>query len=285
MSGLAAGDTLSLPTACSNRLEALGIAAAGTIVYAGLVRELAATWRDDPYYSYAALVPVFSVYVWWTARHDLGLRDPSLGPALAAALAALILSAGLISPALAVRALAIPIGVTAGILAVHGARALRRLIFPLGFLLLLAPVPHEALVAVSPLLQRLAAIVAERSLSILAIPVGRMGLELHIGSDTLEITEACNGLRFLLTMAVVGVALAWSIGRTPGARLTIVALAIVTAIAANLGRVTVTAILTYLVGVVPATGPGHLVYGKGVYVLFAGALFVSSWLVWGRRST
>jgi len=168
---------------------------------------------------------------------------------------------------------------------VHGARALRRLIFPLGFLLLLAPVPHEALVAVSPLLQRLAAAVAERSLSILAIPVGRIGLELHIGSDTLEITEACNGLRFLLTMAVVGVSLAWSIGRTPGARLTIVALAIVTAIAANLGRVTVTAILTYLVGVVPATGPGHLVYGKGVYVLFAAALFVSSWLVWGRRST
>lgn len=282
MSTHATGEAQASPVASPRHVVTLVMVAGGILLSGSVVRELAATWRDDPYYSYAVLVPAFSAYVGWTVRRHLGSPCPRPGLALLASVAAFALLAGLGGQALAVRALGIPIAVMAVVLALYGTHAVGLLMFPIGFLVLLAPPPRGVIEAVSPRLQELAAAVAEHALRLVAIPVDRTNLELQIGADTLEITDACNGLRFLLTMAVVGVALAWAMGRSPRARLAIVGLSLVAGLAANLARVTVTAAATYVVGVVAATGPGHLIYGKAVYALFGGALLATLWLVWGR---
>jgi exosortase len=193
---------------------------------------------------------------------------------LAAAVA--LVATGPLLP-LCARAAALPILGAAAVLATLGWRALRALTFPIAFLLFLIPPPATGLAQVSGSLQTLAAFGTEHLLHGLSIPVTRVGLELRIGRDVLEITEACNGLRFLLTMIVVGVAFAWAAARTRGGGLVIVAAMALTAIAANVARVSVTAILTHLVGVQAATGPAHLVYGKLVYAVFGAALFLAVW--------
>jgi exosortase len=254
--------------------------AGGTLLYASLLRDLAVTWRDSPYYSHAIVVPLFSAYAWWTARHDLGPPAPHGIAGLLTAALALAVIVG--APSVALRALAIPVGVSAVLFLSHGPHAARRLAFPVAFLLFVVPLPAAAVEYLSPVLQRLAAGVAEHALRLLAIPVSRKGLELQIGADTLEITEACNGLRFLIVMAVVGVALAWAVGRTWAARLAIVAGSLVVAILANVLRVTVTAVLSYAFGVATATGPAHLVYGKAVYAAVGAAWLLTLWVTWGR---
>ena len=149
--------------------------------------------------------------------------------------------------------------------------------FPVGFLVFMIPIPAGAIGTLSPLLQRLAATTAEHALRIATVPVTRVGLELQIGRDVLEINETCNGLRFLLTMTVVGVAVAWAIGRNVATRVIVVGVMIGSAVVANLARVAVTAMLTSRVGVLAATGPAHLLYGKAVYGVFAAAAVVGLW--------
>ena len=276
MRGQAAGDSV----AYSHRtLPVLGALAGGMLLYASLVRDLAVTWRDSPYYSYALVVPLFAAYAGWTARHDLGEPAPHATAGLLTAALAIAVVVG--ARSLAVRVLAIPIGVLAVLFLSHGLHAARRLAFPVLFLLLLVPLPAGAVERLSPVLQRLAAAAAEHALRLLAIPVSRKGLDLYIGADTLEITEACNGLRFLLAMAVVGVALAWAVGRTRTARVSIVAGSLLTAILANVLRVAVTAVLTYGFGVATATGAAHLVYGKAVYAAVGAAWLLTVWVAGG----
>jgi exosortase len=83
----------------------------------------------------------------------------------------------------------------------------------------------------------------------------------------LLVTEACNGLRFLLAMAVIGVAVAWASQQGWWGRLAVVALALATGVLANMLRVLVTAVLAHLFGAQAAMGTLHVAYGKAIYLL------------------
>src|SRR5207237_3342188 len=136
---------------------------------------------------------------------------------------------GAATTSLTLRALSLPIVLTGLALALLGPALARRLAFPIGFLVFMAPLPEGTLPALSLPLQRLAAEVAEHALRALGITVDRNDLFLRLPSVTLHVTEACNGLRFLLAMLVVGVAFAATTQRRPLPRAAIVVAAVTVA--------------------------------------------------------
>src|SRR6185369_16260874 len=87
------------------------------------------------------------------------------------------------------------------------------------------------------LTRTLAAGVAETTLDLLHIPVVRQGLTLSVGGLDLEVSEACNGLPFLLARAVGGVGAAWGLRLGPRPRVALVAFAVTAGIVANPVRV------------------------------------------------
>jgi exosortase len=247
------------------------VSAALLALYAATLADLAALSIGSRYYSHVPLVPLFSAWVAWTGRRYLPPVGWDLRPAGGALLAAalLILAFGTWLDSLTVRVLSLPLAVGAGIVLALGIPGLRRLAFPVAFLALMAPLPTAALARVSLVMQDLATTVTHGVLTALAIPVARDGLSLHLEAVTLDITEECNGLRFLFTMAVVGTAVAWALRGRAGHRVLIVGLALVSAVVANLLRVAGTALLADLAGADAVTGLPHLVWGKAVYaVLF-----------------
>lgn len=245
---------------------ALAIGLAG--LYGPTLASLARAWASNPYYSYGFLVPVFSAWIAWGGRHRLrGSRpEPSVaGAALGVAgLATLAIARAAGSLTLAAASLPITLGGVAVL--VLGRQGASTLAFPLGFLVFMAPLPDGVIAAVSEPLQRLAAWFAALALAALGIPSVREGLLVHLPTVTLEVTEACNGLRFLLAMIVLGTAFAWQTQRGVARRLTIVALAVVVALAANVVRVTGTGWLAHHYGRAAASGFLHVAYGKLVYL-------------------
>jgi exosortase len=159
-----------------------------------------------------------------------------------------------------------------------GPGSARRLAFPIGFLVFMAPLPDRVVTAISPPLQHMAAVVAEHALRALGIPTVRHELFVKIPSVTLHVTEDCTGLRFLLAMLVVGVACAALTQRRPLRRLTIVLAAAGLAVLANLMRVTGTGVMAEIWGARAAMGLPHVVWGKVVYgamlVPFAGLVLL-----------
>jgi len=201
---------------------------------------------------------------------------------LAGALAIGLALAGLVTASLTLAALAIPAAVLAATLIVFGPDGVRTLAFPIGFLLLLTPLPAAVVDRLSLVSQHLAAYTAEAALHGLRVPVQREGLTLDVGAVSLEITRACNGLRFLSAAFVTGVAAAWASGRSAGRRGLIVGAAGLAGVVGNLVRVTGTAVIAWTAPAAVAGTP-HLVFGKLVY-LVVGGVFALAVITVLRRS-
>jgi exosortase len=249
-------------------LAALGLA------YGHVMRELARTWLTVPYYSYGALVPAFSAFLIWDARRDVvrGLRERVRPHLCAVSLGLLFAGAALLAVgvrvnSLCLAALSLPCVLAGAGIATLGPARFRPLAFPVAFLALMAPLPDGALRALSLPMQYGAAWFTEHALHALNIPVTRDGLALSLQPVILLVTEACNGLRFLLAMAVIGVAVAWASQQGWWGRLAVVALALATGVLANMLRVLVTAVLAHLFGAQAAMGTLHVAYGKAIYLL------------------
>jgi exosortase len=128
--------------------------------------------------------------------------------------------------------------------------------------------------ALSLPLQQLAAVVGEHALRVLGMSVTRQDLFLALPSVTLHVTEACNGLRFLLAMLVIATAFAGTLALPPLRGAALVLAAVTLAVGANLARVTGTGVMAELWGPQAAMGLTHVMWGKVVYaatlVPFAG---------------
>ena|GEM_PF-653692 len=243
-------------------------AAALVALYAPVARDLVGVWASERYYSYGFLVPVFSAWLLWDARARLWPLRPAwsaTGAALVGGgLALLALAAA--DGSLSLRALSLPL-VLGGLarLALGPERA-RAAAFAVGFLAFMAPLPDGVLPAVSEPLQRLAAWFTTGVLLAAGIPALREGLLVRIPGVELHVTEACNGLRFLLAMIVLGTAFAWTTQTRAARRALVLALAVVVAIAANLVRVAGTGLIAHYWGPEAVMGFAHVTYGKLVYL-------------------
>lgn len=252
-------------------LVGLGVVGAACFVtlYAPVLRDLVDVWATVPYYSHGFLVPLFAGYGIWDARRRLGPGQPSWSATGLALLVGglAVLAAGAAAGSLTLEALSIPAVLAGAGILLLGRQGFGAIAFPIAFLLFMAPLPDGAIPALSLPLQELAAWVAGHALDALGIPTVREGLRIHIPGVVLHVTEACNGLRFLLAMIVVGTAFAWTTQRQTGRRVAVLALAIAVAITANLIRVTGTGVLAHYYGPETAIGFFHLAYGKVVYLV------------------
>ena len=269
--------SVSIATASRRRTDISAAAVLGAAVlalYVPVFRELCALWLYGTYYSYGFLVPIFSGYLAWDAvcadareHGGAGRADLDTGGFVIMAVGLAALGLGIAVGSLALRTLSLPAVVMGAAVATLGRALARRLAFPIGFLVFMTPLPDGVLPTLSLPLQRFAAFVADHVLRALGIPVERDDLFLTLPSVTLHVTEACNGLRFLLAMLVVGAAFAGTTQRRALRRIAVLGAAASIAVVANLARVTGTGVMAELWGARAAMGLPHVVWGKIVYGL------------------
>jgi exosortase len=144
----------------------------------------------------------------------------------------------------------------------------RTLIAPFLFLLIAIPLPELVVNSITLPLQLVASRIAEFTLAALSIPVFREGNLLTLPSSTLEVAEACSGLRSLVSLGAIAVMLAWMLRRGVIARMALVAVTIPIAVIMNGLRIAATGV------VVERWGPA---FGKGAWHDFTGWItFVAS---------
>jgi len=236
-------------------------------LYGPVLRDLVGVWYRGNYYSYGFLIAPLSAWMMVRARPALAvaapLRDP-LGLALTVAgLATLALGHALDSLTLA--ALSLPVVLGGLGCFVLGRAGVRPLVFPLATLALMAPLPPSAVPPLSWQLQNLAARFTAAVLSALDIPFSRDGVFVHLESVIVHVSEACNGLRFLLAMLVVGMAFAWAASHRLVERSVVILLGLAAAIGGNLVRVSSTAVMVHWWGPSASEGLFHSLFGKTVY--------------------
>jgi exosortase len=114
---------------------------------------------------------------------------------------------------------------------------------PLAFLVFMYPLPSRVENSVLLQLQRFAAMCSTWVLQLLGVPALREGSHIVIDKLPLEVADACSGLRMGTIFGAMSVALAMIIDRPWWDRLTILVFAIPVALATNIIRIVVTALL------------------------------------------
>jgi exosortase len=256
---------------------ALGIAV--SVTYAPVLTKLVHDWWSIPDYSHGLICAPLALWLAWSRREEL-TRTP-LAPRGAAFLgivaSTLLLLLGTLSAELFLTRISCLVFMASTVVFVAGWRHLRILAFPFVLLLMSVPIPAIILTRVTLPLQFVASSMAETALTGVGIPVLREGNVLVLPNATLQVAEACSGIRSLVSLMTMALVIARFSDRRWTARVAIVLAGIPLAVAVNGLRVAITAAATYAFGPVALEGIIHEALG-GLMFLLALAILVA----WAR---
>jgi exosortase len=236
-------------------------------LYWKVVWAMGLQWWDDPNYSHGFLVPLFAVYLLWRQRIVLlGLRRAGslLGiPLIVAGAGALLLGDAAADNFLMRSSLII---VLSGLVLFHlGSQIFRAVWFPFAFLFFMVPLPAVIFYAITFPLQHLAAQQATWTLELLGVPVLLDGNIIHLAQLSLGVTEACSGIRSLISLSAGAVAWGYLFLPSGWPMLVLTAATVPITIVANAARVVLTGLIGQQFGVEYASGFFHEFAGLAIY--------------------
>ncbi|WP_371925199.1 exosortase/archaeosortase family protein [Desulfobulbus alkaliphilus] len=169
-----------------------------------------------------------------------------------------------------------------GTLFILGTAATRKLLLPIAYLIFMVPLPAILWNKIAFPMQLFSSAITEDVIRLIGIPVFREGNVLHLAQTTLEVVDACSGLRSLTTMFALSAVLAWLSGYPAWKKWLLFFAAAPIAIFANIVRLTGTAGLASIYGEQVAQGFLHDFSGLFTFVLGLLLLLLTSRLLRGK---
>ncbi|MGH9483404.1 MAG: exosortase/archaeosortase family protein, partial [Terriglobales bacterium] len=234
--------------------------AALALVYIPVLVGLGQDWLTNPNYSHGFIIPVAVAFVIWQQRHQLRLlpRRPSAWGLALALFSQVVYLVGYLGAEFFLQRTSLLLLAAGGILYLYGAAQLRAHLFSLTLLLLAIPLPALIFNAIAFPLQLLASAWAAALLRLCTIPVFREGNILVLPQRTLDVAEACSGIRSLFSLLALGMLVAYFVPVRFWVRLGLVLSAVPIALAANAFRIAASGLLGRWFGPEASEGFFHL---------------------------
>jgi exosortase len=245
------------------------------LCYGPILYRLVLNWASDQDMGHGFFVPLVAGFIVWQRRNNLKQlpREPNPWGLAIVALAGFQALAATLGAELFTARLAFIFAVTGSILYLGGTRWVKALAFPLALLLFMIPIPQIIYARLTLSLQLLASQLAEALITISGIPVIRTGNVLELPHQTLNVVEACSGIRSLISLSFLALIYAYFTDRRIWMRWALLAATVPIAIAANAIRVAITGLLTQ-VNTMLAQGIYHEIEGYLVFVIALGTLIL-----------
>lgn len=252
-----------------------------TWLYFPFLKKLVAEWGTNDDYSHGYFIPFITIYLIYSIRDELSkleIKPVNTGLiVLLIGFAQLIL--GKIGSEFFTQRTSLIIVFYGLILFFLGWQFLKKLFFPLLYLIFMIPLPAIIWNKIAFPLQLFSSYLTEKVVSLLGIPIYREGNVIHLAETTLEVVAACSGLRSLVTMFALSAALAFLSTLSPMRKFVLFLFAAPIAIFANIVRLTATAIMATWIGGEAAQGFLHEFSGIVVFILGLSMLVgVNVWL-------
>ena len=256
------------------------------LLYRSVLLDLVLDWWNTPDYAYAFLVPPFVAFVVWQnfeKYRAIEIRPSNYGlPVLLLALALLFL--GTLGADYFTSRFSLCVLLAGLVLYLSGCRMLRALAFPLGYLLLMVPLPGIIHNQITFPLQILASKFAAALIDMTGVPVFREGNILKVPHYTVEVAQACSGIRSLLALLAMGIGYGYFAERRVWVRVALVVFMVPIALFTNGLRITAASLLGYAFDPSWAEGFTHLFSGWLIFLLALVLLFSAHSLI-GRYGT
>ena len=228
-------------------------------------------WNDDNY-SHGMLIPFVSLYFIRSRLDELRhvLVKPYFFGVFVVLSGLVLFTLGNISGEIFSKRFSLLLVIYGLILFVEGREVASLLRFPVGILFFAIPLPYILYNSVAFPLKLIATRVAVALLNVYGMPVFHEGNIIHLSHTTLEVVDACSGIRSLMTLITLAFFLACLMHKNFFLRLLIMLLAIPVAVVANAFRVALNGVMTQY----------NPAFTEGFWHEFSGWLvFVSSFAV------
>jgi exosortase len=238
-------------------------------LYAPVVSKLVHDWSHDENYSHGFLIVPLAAWFAWQRRHrlaDAAARPSGLGLGLIAVALTLII-VGQLGAELFLTRVSLILLLAGAVLWLHGREHLRILVFPLLFLVLMVPLPAIVFNQIAFPLQLVASRIGAAGIQACAVPVLREGNVIVLADTSLEVAEACSGIRSLVSLLTLGILVGYFTDPRLWVRWAIAIAVIPIAIVANAARVTGTGVLAHYYGAEAAHGFFHTFSGWLVFAV------------------
>ena len=246
------------------------------LTYAPLYPKLAETWLEDSNNSHGLLIPIVSLFLMWEVRTRIKTVK-SMPSLIGLGLLAVSLIVYFITyvGGLAFAARITMITTLAGLILFNsGWTAFKVVLFPVLFLFFMVPVPDTLMNLVAFPLQLLVSDASARLIELYGIPVYAEGNLLFFAQYSFEVTEACSGIRSLVSYLAIGALLAYIARDSWFTSVFLVLSTVPLALFVNLLRVAGTGVMANYFGTKVAQGFAHdfsgfVVFGAGIVLMFA----------------
>ena len=238
------------------------------LVYGQILAVLVQEWWTNDDYSHGFLIPFALAYLLYEKREEI-FAIPSVPSAwgfVAILASQVVLIVGFLGAEFFLQRVSMVMFFTGLILFFWGWRMLMETAFGLVLILLAIPLPAIVFNAVALPLQLLASSWAESFLRVCQIPVYRDGNVLQLSTQLLNVTEACSGIRSLMSLVTLATMLAYFLPMRWWARMAFILTSVPVALAANSFRVAGTGLLGRWFGERAAQGFFHYFSGWLVFV-------------------
>lgn len=254
-------------SACLWQLAILGVLCVW--LYGPMLAHLVGQWWDDPNFSHGFFVPLFSVFVVWQERARLARQspDPSWSGLLVLGFAACVLMVGQLGAELYLARFSLLLVLAGLIVLFLGWNFFRAILFPWAFLILMIPIPAIIFNQITFPLQLLASSLATATLRMFGVPVLRDGNLIVLPQITLEVAEACSGIRSLMSLVTVAVIYGFLAEKRLWVRWLLVIFSVPIAVAANSIRIIGTGMAEQYWSVNKADGVSHASWGWFIFVI------------------
>lgn len=270
-------------------LQIVVLAAVLGFHYRHVLERLVSLWQSKGDWSHGFIIPLFSLYYLYLRRDrmPLGLPGSSLLSRIAGAMIVLAAFALYVRSSMVQqeypKAISLVLTVVGVALMTAGWPMTRWAWFAIGFLLFAVPVPDRLYEQLTMPLREVA---ARTSAAILTLVPGMMAEQqgalveyIYNGrTGTLDVERACSGMRLLVTMSALGVAMAFLNERPLWQRLIMILACVPIAIFCNIVRVTTTGFLYVFGRDDLAGGAPHMLLGLSMlavaFALYSGMNYV-----------
>jgi exosortase len=244
-------------------------------LYYGILAKLVRDWWSDPNFSHGFFVPLFSAFIIWQERKRLAAVAPRpswFGLAIMAGALA-VLTVGVLGVELFLSRSSLVFLLAGLIVYFAGWDYFRQLLFPWACLFLMIPIPAIIFNQIAFPLQLLASRFASSVLPLLGVPVMQEGNILQLPVMSLEVAQACSGIRSLMSLGTLAIIYGYFLEPKIWRRVLLALASVPIAIVANGLRVVVTGLLVQYWDPARAEGFFHEFQGWVIFVLSLLLLF------------
>jgi exosortase len=251
------------------------------LLYSPVVLEMAREWQSDPNYSHGFLIPLISGYFLWNQRRTLrGLeRSPIMAGYIVLFFGLGLYVIGTMGDEMFMSRVSLLFVLAGLVLLVGGKEWFTHARLPLFYLVFMIPLPYFIYNELAVPLKLFAAKTATATLQFFSYSILREGNIIYLPDVTLQVADACSGMRSLISIIALAVAMSWFFHKVRWKQLTLVMISIPIAVLVNIIRIVGTCILSHRYGAKVAMGFFHEFAGLVIFCIAFIVLFGSSFLL------